>query len=200
MAKYEKNLSTRRSTPRHPIAMASTAKPPNPMPCALASILLSESRARPPDICGKPCFRGPTGCILGVDAFGPFLRAGYTGAAWVRGGSLGRGMRAGRRCLAPRVGGESWSGSPSNDADTRARCAGGHVGGWATLCLPAVRGQTCVGAWAGASSGGSFGASALVSVWGLPLLLHGGWILCRKVPNNAYSQDSQEFAASVGAY
>jgi hypothetical protein len=45
MAKYEKNRSTRRSTPRHPIDMASTAKPPDPMPCALAAILLPESRA-----------------------------------------------------------------------------------------------------------------------------------------------------------
>ena len=45
MAKYEKNRSTRRSTPRHPIAMASTAKPPDPMPCALAAILLPESSA-----------------------------------------------------------------------------------------------------------------------------------------------------------
>ena len=32
---------------------------------------------------------------------------------------------------------------------TRARCAGGHVGGRATLCLPAVRGRVCVGSWAG---------------------------------------------------
>ena len=45
MAKYEKNSSTWRSTPRHPIAMASTAKPPAPMPCALAVILLPESLA-----------------------------------------------------------------------------------------------------------------------------------------------------------
>jgi len=43
MAKYEKNRSTRRSKPRHPIAMSSTAKPPDPMPCALAAILLPES-------------------------------------------------------------------------------------------------------------------------------------------------------------
>jgi len=43
--KYEKNRSTRRSTPRHPIAMVSTAKPPDPMPCALTAILLSESSA-----------------------------------------------------------------------------------------------------------------------------------------------------------
>ena len=44
-----KNRSPRRSTPRHPIAMASTAKPPDPMPCrmpcALAAVLLPESRA-----------------------------------------------------------------------------------------------------------------------------------------------------------
>ena len=40
-----KNRSRQRSTPRHPIAMASTAKPPYPMPCALAAVLLPESRA-----------------------------------------------------------------------------------------------------------------------------------------------------------
>jgi len=41
-----KTRSTRRSTPRHPIDMASTAKSPDPMPCALSAILLPESRAR----------------------------------------------------------------------------------------------------------------------------------------------------------
>jgi hypothetical protein len=40
-----KNRSPRRSTPRHPITIASTAKPPDPMTCALAVILLPESRA-----------------------------------------------------------------------------------------------------------------------------------------------------------
>ena len=40
-----KTRSTWRSTPRHPITMASTAKHPDPMPCALAAILLPESRA-----------------------------------------------------------------------------------------------------------------------------------------------------------
>ena len=40
-----KNRSPRRFTPRHPIDIASTAKPPDPMPCALAAILLPESRA-----------------------------------------------------------------------------------------------------------------------------------------------------------
>jgi hypothetical protein len=42
MAKYEKQLHTALHVQ---IAMASTAKPPDPMPCALASILLPESRA-----------------------------------------------------------------------------------------------------------------------------------------------------------
>jgi hypothetical protein len=138
--------------------------------------------------------------MWGAGAFGPFLRSVCAGDVWVRVGSLGRGMRAGRRCLAPRVGGVRWSGSPSSDEDTRARYAGGHVGGWATLCLPTVLGRACVGAWAGAASCVSFGAFALVTIWGLPRLMHGGRILCRKVPNNAHSQDSQEFGASAGAY
>jgi hypothetical protein len=139
--------------------------------------------------------------MRGAGVFGPFLRAGCAGAEWVRGGSLGSGMRAGRRCLAPQVGGVRCSGGLlSSDADTRARCADGHVAGWATLCLPAVLGRTCVCAWAGAESGGYFGAFALVAVWGVPRLLHAERILCRMVHNNAYSQDSQEFGASAGAY
>jgi len=101
------------------------------------------------------------------------------------------GTAGGRRTL---------SGLTSSDADTRTRSAGGHVAGRATLCLPAVRGRTCVGTWAGAASGGYFGAFALVAVWGVPRLLHAGRILCRMVHNNAYSQDSQEFGASAGAY
>jgi hypothetical protein len=44
MFKCEKIVSTRRSTPKHPITMTSTAKPPDPMPCALAVIPLPESR------------------------------------------------------------------------------------------------------------------------------------------------------------
>ena len=64
MAKYEKNRSTRRSTPRHPIAMASTAKPPDPMPCALAAILLPESLApachmRKTLFPGQVAYKGP---------------------------------------------------------------------------------------------------------------------------------------------
>ena len=70
-----------------------------------------QSPAHPPAICGKLCFLGPSGCMRGAGAFGPFLCAGCAGAAWVRGGSLGRGMRAGRRCLAPQVGSVRWAGS-----------------------------------------------------------------------------------------
>ena len=46
MGKYEKKRSARRSTPRYPITMASTAETPDPMPCALAAILLQASSAR----------------------------------------------------------------------------------------------------------------------------------------------------------
>ena len=73
MAKYEKNRSTRRSTPRHPIAMASTAKPPDPMPCALAAILLPESPA-PACHMRKTLFPGTfwvhagCGCVRAVPA------------------------------------------------------------------------------------------------------------------------------------
>ena len=70
-----------------------------------------QSPAHMPAICGKPCFRGPSGCMRGAGAFGPLLRAGCAGAAWVRHGNLGSGMRAGRRCLAPRVGSVRWAGS-----------------------------------------------------------------------------------------
>jgi hypothetical protein len=53
-----KNRSPRRSTPRHPISMASTTKPPNPMPCALAAILLPESLAQDCHM-QKTLFPGP---------------------------------------------------------------------------------------------------------------------------------------------
>ena len=159
-----------------------------------------QSPAHPPAICGKPCFRGPSGCMRGAGAFGPFLRAGCAGAAWVRGGSLGSGMRAGRRCLAPQVGGVRCSGGLlSSDADTRARCADGHVAGWATLCLTAVRGRTCVDTWSGAASSGSFRAVAPAAESGIGLLLRGERVGSENVPNNAYAQDGQELGVSAGA-
>ena len=36
--------------------------------------------------------------------FGPFMRTGCAGAAWMLGGSLDTSMGAGRRCLATRAG------------------------------------------------------------------------------------------------
>jgi hypothetical protein len=74
------------------------------------------------------------------------------------------------------------------------------MGGWSTLCLSAVRGRTCVDTWSGAASSGSFRAVAPVAVRGMALLLRGELVLYGKVPNNAYSQGSQELSASAGAY
>ena len=75
--------------------------------------------------------------MRGAGAFGPFLCAalstkhcaGYAGAAWVRCRSLGSGMRAGRRCLAPRVGVVRWAGSLQGPA-TRTRVLVALAGTW----------------------------------------------------------------------
>jgi hypothetical protein len=53
-----------------------------------------------------------------------------------------------------------WSGPDRRGAHVSGWYAGGRVGGWTTLCLPAVRGPVCVDTWAGAASGGSFRAVA----------------------------------------
>ena len=66
-------------------------------------------------------------------------------------------------------------------------------------CLPAVRSQTCVDAWAGAASGGSFRAVAPVAVWVLGLLLRESLVDYGNVPDNAYSQGGQELNSSEGA-
>ena len=147
----------------------------------------------------KGLFPGTSWVHAGTCVFGPFLREGCAGAAWVRGGSLGSGMGVRRRCLSQRVVGVRWSSPPCHDADACRRCAGERVGSWATRCLRAVRGRACVGAWAGEASGGSFGAFAPVDVWAIARP-SGGRVLCGKVPNNAYSQGRQEFSASAGAY
>jgi hypothetical protein len=49
MAKSTKNRSPQRSTPRHPIALASTARTPDPMTCALAaeSLITSSTPSGP---------------------------------------------------------------------------------------------------------------------------------------------------------
>ena len=75
MAKYEKNRSTRSSTPRHPIAMASTAKPPDPMPCALTTILLPESSA-PACHMRKTLFPGTFWVHAGCGCVGPVPACG----------------------------------------------------------------------------------------------------------------------------
>jgi hypothetical protein len=125
----------------------------------------------------KTLFLGTYWGHAGSCVFGPFLRAGCAGAEWVRGGSLGSGMGARRRCLTPRAGCVRWSSAPCIDADACGRCAGERVGGWATRCLPGVRGRVCVGAWAGATSSGSFGAFAPITVWDISRLLRGGRVL-----------------------
>ena len=50
--------SPRRSTPRHPVDMASTTNPPHSMPCALAAALLPGSRAHGCRV-QKTLFPGP---------------------------------------------------------------------------------------------------------------------------------------------
>ena len=75
----------------------------------------------------------------------------------------------------------------------------GHVTGLSAQCLPAVRSRACVDAWAGAASGCYFRAVAPVVIWGAAQLLRGGRVLYGKVPNNEYSQGTQELIASVGA-
>jgi len=120
-----KNRSPQRSTPRHPIAMASTAKPLDPMSCALAAVLLPESRAHGCHV-QKPLFPGPTPHVRGAYVLGPCLRAGCAQAAWAGGGSRSDALGAGRRCLAPRVGGGRWSGPARGGARL-----GGGASAWA---------------------------------------------------------------------
>ena len=110
-AEYEKSFTTalHAVTPRHPIAMTSTAKPPDPMPCALAAVLLPESRAHgchmqktlfpvislnrflgPVDdsvttnstVTKSQSFRGQPRMYAGEYMLGPCLGAGCAHAAW----------------------------------------------------------------------------------------------------------------------
>jgi hypothetical protein len=102
-----------------------------------------------------------------------YSRCGFlTGApAWVRGGGT---WRRGRAACVGRV--------PScGDSDACRRWLGERVRSWASWCLPAVQGRTCVGAWAGGASGGSFVAFAPVDIWTIAWLLRWGPVLCRKV-------------------
>jgi len=153
MAKYEKKHSARRSTSRHPITMASTAEPPNPIPCALAAILLPEAA-----ICKKACFRGLSGCMQGRVCSGrSYVRgarvrrgcaAGAWAAAWVRGGGV---WRRGWEAYVGRVPLEV------SQADVGVVRAGMWEAGRRGV-FPQCGVEACVDAWAGAASGGSFGA------------------------------------------
>ena len=111
MAKNEKNRSTRRSTPRHPIDMVSTAMH-WPRSCC-------QSCAPPPAIYGKPCFRGRPRIHATVCVLGPCLHAGCDHAACIDGGIRGNYMGAGGRCLASRVGGVRWRGPTGGRARLR---------------------------------------------------------------------------------
>jgi hypothetical protein len=91
MAQYEKKRSARRSTPRHPITMASTAEPPHAM-CTGRDLVARVARARLPyakrlvsgdllgaclDVCVRavPAY-GVRGCGVGARRE-PWQRHGY---------------------------------------------------------------------------------------------------------------------------
>jgi hypothetical protein len=80
-----RNGSPRRSAPGHPIAVASAAEPPDPMPCSLAEVLLPGSRTAA--MCGMPCFLDRPCAPTAACVLGPCLHAGCARAAWVSGGS-----------------------------------------------------------------------------------------------------------------
>jgi hypothetical protein len=56
----------------------------------------------------KTLFPGPDPHVRGEYMLGPCLRAGCAHAAWAGDGSRSDDLGAGRRCLAPRVGGGRW--------------------------------------------------------------------------------------------
>jgi hypothetical protein len=170
-----KNRSPRRSTPRHPIAMASTGKSPDPIPCALAAVLLPGSHAHCYHM-QKTLFPGRARItVRGAYVLGPCLRAGCAHAAWTVYGSRSDSLGAGRRCLAPWVGGGRWS-SASEQLLTAGRDWGG------------------ANAWASGGPGGAMSSRGVeldmrgrldwcgvlwffqvccsVSDWGLRLMLH----------------------------
>jgi len=77
----------------HPIAMASTTKPPDPMSCALTVILFPESLAHGCHM-QKALLQGSYWVHARACVLGPFLHVGSASAAWVHGGSLGNGVGA----------------------------------------------------------------------------------------------------------
>ena len=188
-----KNRSPQRSTPRHPIAMASTAKPPDPMPCELAAVLLPESRAHGFHM-QKTLFPGPVPHVRGG------IRARPVPACRVRSCSVG-GRRASERHPGYReaVPGTAGGRRPLVESCSRRGAPGGCAGQTGLRGFSSYRSWTCVDAWAGAASGGSFRAVAPVAVWGLGLLLRESMVDYGNAPDNAYSQGVRELNASAGA-
>jgi hypothetical protein len=62
-----------------------------------------------------------------------------------------------------------------------------------------VQSRACVDAWSGVVSCVSFLTVALVTVWGLGLLVREDLVDYGNAPDNAYSQGDQELNASAGA-
>ncbi len=75
----------------------------------------------------KTLFLGPDPHVHWAYVLGPCLRVGCSHAAWSVGGSRSDALGAGRRCLAPRVGGVSWS-----SAGSCGEVLGEGAGAWAS--------------------------------------------------------------------
>ena len=146
--KSSRNRLQRRSMTRHPITMASTAKPLSPPNGRLLPVVPGTDPPHP-------------GCCPGSHRRRtPHDRPPSAGTAQKRTPSHVSEVCPGNQvfCI--------W-GPSRGRARVRERCAGGRVGGLSSLCLPGVQGSVRVDAWAGASSGGSFRAVAPVSISGI---------------------------------
>ena len=105
-----KNRSPRRSTPRHPIAIASTAKPPDPIAmCTGIDLVAGVVRARLPYAENR-------------------VSRACDHVTWADGGSRIDTLGAGRRCLAPRVDADSWPARDGSQLGVRGRVGACHVG------------------------------------------------------------------------
>ena len=124
--------------------MASTAKSPNPMTCALAAVLLLESRAHGCHMQNADCFWDPhergeyhSVCSVRACVQGALMRrgraAGVRATPWVPGGS------AWHHGWAETVGRPAWDGSQLGGVRAR-----GRVSGRVSMCLPTVRSRACV--------------------------------------------------------
>jgi hypothetical protein len=192
-----KNRSPRHSTPRHPqaIAMASTAKPPNPIP-----YVTPHQPKRPRIHRGKtprrPALHTPTHTLPSHGRLSA-SRTRSTDAAHLRRQAPTLRTHAiapapaahARRTSAPRMQAPSKYTDPRMFArtapETRFSAYGNRARG-----TPATRSR---------SVSGSFRAVAQVAVWGIRLLLRRERVGYGNVPDNAYVQGDQELGASAGA-